>query len=191
MDAKKLAAEVKDNNPNSHWNVIKYDVMREVLQAKLDSNPSFQKALLETGDQKLVEGREDMCWGSGLPFNLTTTTDPKYWPGSNKLGSILESLRAKLRSSDSVVTPGAVDISSPAVPDVTTAKSRGRTIKKVSSIQRRSSAPPSTRPKKVETPLIKSFLTQRTKRQKRELNLQMTVIWMHLLKLPLHQHVIN
>ena len=184
MDAKKLAAEVKDNNPNSHWNVIKYDVMRQVLQAKLDSNPSFQKALLETGDQKLVEGREDMCWGSGLPFNLTITTDPKYWPGSNKLGSILESLRAKLRSSDSVVTPGAVDISSPAVPDVTagaldisapavpdvtTAKSRGRTIKKVSSIQRRSSAPSSTRPKKVETPLIKSFLTQRTKRQKREL----------------------
>ena len=50
MDAKKLAAEVKDNNPDSHWNVIKYDVIREVLQAKLDSNPSFQKALLETGD---------------------------------------------------------------------------------------------------------------------------------------------
>ena len=116
--------------------------------------------------QKMVEGREDMCLSSGLPFNLTIITDPKYWPGSNKLGSILESLRAKLRSSDSVVTPSAVDISAPAVPDVTTAKSRGRTIKKVSSIQRRSSAPPSSRPKKVETLLIKSFLTQRTKRQK-------------------------
>ena len=67
------------------------------------------------------------------------------------------------------VTAGVLDIPAPAVPDVTTAKSRGRTIKKVSSIQRRSSAPSSTRPKKVETPLIKSFLTQRTKRQKREL----------------------
>ena len=126
-------------------------------------------SVFTTGDQKLVEGRQYMCWGSGLPFNLTITTDPKYWPSSNKLGSIVESLRAKLRSSDSVVKPGAVDISSPAVPDVTTTKSRGRTIKKVSSIHRRSSAPPSSRPKKVDTPLIKSFLTQRTKRQKREL----------------------
>ena len=49
---------------------------------------------------KLAEGREDMIWGSGLKFSHTITTKPEYWPGSNKLGSILESLRSTLRSAN-------------------------------------------------------------------------------------------
>ena len=98
IDAKNIAAEIKSDDPNSHWNVIKYDVMREVLQAKIDSSATFRDALLDTGDMKLAEGREDMIWGSGLTFSHTITTKPEYWPGSNKLGSILESLRSMLRS---------------------------------------------------------------------------------------------
>ena len=98
IDAKNIAADIKSDDPNSHWNVIKYDVIREVLRAKIDSSVTFRNALLDTGDMKLAEGREDMIWGSGLTFSHTITTKPEYWPGSNKLGSILESLRSMLRS---------------------------------------------------------------------------------------------
>ena len=52
---------------------------------------------------KLAEGREDMIWGSGLTFSHTITTKPECWPGSNKLGSILESLRSTLRSASPYV----------------------------------------------------------------------------------------
>ena len=98
IDAKNIAAEIKSDDPNSHWNVIKYDVMKEVLQAKIDSSATFRDALLDTGDMKLAEGREDMIWGSGLTFSHTITTKPEYWSRSNKLGSILELLRSMLRS---------------------------------------------------------------------------------------------
>ena len=98
IDAKNIAAEIKSDDLNSHWNVIKYDVMREVLQAKIDTSTTFRNALLDTGDIKLAEGREDMIWGSGLTFSHTIPTKPEYWPGSNKLASILESLRSTLRS---------------------------------------------------------------------------------------------
>ena len=44
IDAKKIAEEVKDDNPKSHWNVIKFDVMREVI----NSSATFRQALLDT-----------------------------------------------------------------------------------------------------------------------------------------------
>ena len=37
-----------------------------------------------------------MFWASGLPPNVTSTTKPEYYPGGNKLGLILESVRADL-----------------------------------------------------------------------------------------------
>ena len=172
IDAKKIAEEVKDDNPKSHWNVIKFDVMREVLQAKINSSATFRQALLDTGDMKLAEGREDMTWGSGLSFNLTITTKSAYWPGSNKLGSILESLRAKLRSSEVEVTASSSKETPVAIPVIASPASRSRSVHKPGSLRKSSQkvTPSTSRLKKNGRPLYKVFMKNRvSKRRKRQL----------------------
>ena len=49
-EAKAIAAEIKSPDVNSKWNLMKCDVMREVLVAKMNSNDEFRKQLLKTGD---------------------------------------------------------------------------------------------------------------------------------------------
>ena len=76
-EAKRIANTIKEEDPLSMWNHKKYDVMREVHQAKLESNCSFREQLLNSGEQILVEASQnDMYWGSGLSYFLTTTTEP-------------------------------------------------------------------------------------------------------------------
>ena len=53
--AKHIASQIKDQDPTSNWNHIKYDVMREVLMAKINTNPDIKSYLYESGDKQLVE----------------------------------------------------------------------------------------------------------------------------------------
>ena len=93
-EAKAIAAEIKSPDMNSKWNLMKCDVMREVLVAKMNSNDEFRKQLLKTGDSILVEASStDAYWGSGLSYSLTTTTHPDFFPGENQLGKLLMELR--------------------------------------------------------------------------------------------------
>ena len=93
-EAKAIAAEIKSPDVNSKWNLMKCDVMREVLVAKMNSSDEFRKQLLKTGDSILVEASStDAYWGSGLSYSLTTTTHPDFFPGENQLGKLLMELR--------------------------------------------------------------------------------------------------
>ena len=107
-EAKSIAAVIKNSDPSSHWNLVKYDVMRQVLRAKAESSEVFRQHLLDTGDKYLVESSvTDNYWGSGLSYNLTITTLPELFPGKNKLGKLLTELRMELRSH--LVTDGESD----------------------------------------------------------------------------------
>lgn len=69
------------------WDEVKDGIMRKALRLKFEQNPELAKKLLATGDQKLVEGN---TWGD------------TYWgvcfgSGENKLGLLLEELRAVLQ----------------------------------------------------------------------------------------------
>ena len=86
-DAKQIASEVKI--PGSWWDNAKYDIMREVLIAKIGSNKFFRDELLNSGDKNLVEALADPWWGCGLPYHIAIKTNPKHYPGSNKLGQLL------------------------------------------------------------------------------------------------------
>ena len=55
FQAKSIATEVKDDNPDSKWNQMKLSVMREVLTAKLHSSDDFKNYLLSTDNRSLVE----------------------------------------------------------------------------------------------------------------------------------------
>ena len=98
LEAKKLAAQIKGQNPS--WHTKKYGVMDQVIRAKANSSPTFRKFLIDTGDKILCEGREDHYWGTGLNYNLTISTKSDFWPGENNLGKILMTLRLELQQQE-------------------------------------------------------------------------------------------
>ena len=84
--------------PDSNWHKIKYDVMERVLQEKAKCSEEFRAALLATDNKLLIEARQDFWWGSGMTYNMTTTTKPIHHPGKSWLGEILMKIRNQLRS---------------------------------------------------------------------------------------------
>ena len=76
------------------WHKIKLTVMREILIAKADYCPMF--ALIDSSDKNLIECTQDLFWASDLSPRLTATTKKSYYPGSNMLGNILESVKRDL-----------------------------------------------------------------------------------------------
>jgi ribA/ribD-fused uncharacterized protein len=71
------------------WELVKDDVMYEVVLAKFSQHPDLRERLLSTGDAYLVEHTEkDGYWGDGGDGS-----------GKNRLGSILMRVREELRRS--------------------------------------------------------------------------------------------
>lgn len=72
------------------WEAKKDSVMLKIVRLKFE-NPQLAQQLLETGDARLEEGNiwNDTYWGISL----------KTGKGRNKLGKILEQVRAELRAS--------------------------------------------------------------------------------------------
>lgn len=69
------------------WDEIKLDVMRVILEAKFTQNPNLMSALIDTGDEELIEGN---YWGD------------TYWGvckgvGQNHLGKLLMELRLQYK----------------------------------------------------------------------------------------------
>lgn len=88
-EAKKLGRQV---NLRSDWESIKYDLMKDIVDAKFSQNPSLKSKLLATGDEELVEGNwwNDTYWG--------VCTNKKYdHVGQNNLGKILMEIRNKFK----------------------------------------------------------------------------------------------
>ena len=73
-----------------HWNIQKFEIMREILRDKFQRNPDLAERLLETGDLYLEETNTwgDIYWGvcQGI--------------GQNNLGKLLMQIRAELRSKE-------------------------------------------------------------------------------------------
>ena len=102
-EAKNIASAIK--TPDSNWHDLKFGVMERVLQAKLKSNKAFRDELLATGNKIIIEARQDLWWGSGMSFRMSTTTKPQYHPGQSWLGEILMKLRSNLQSENTSKIP--------------------------------------------------------------------------------------
>ena len=78
------------------WDAKKFDVMYGCLKKKFVQNPELKALLLSTGDMKLVEATPNRLWGCGatLSSNVIRRHD---WPGLNKHGEILMTVRDELR----------------------------------------------------------------------------------------------
>jgi ribA/ribD-fused uncharacterized protein len=69
------------------WDVVKYEVMERAVRRKFEVYAEFCALLLATGDEKLQEAAPtDYYWGVG-----------REGTGQNKLGLIIERIRAELR----------------------------------------------------------------------------------------------
>ena len=165
-EAKLIASEVKV--PDSWWEDARFDIMRDVLTDKIASSSDFRDALINTGDDYLVEALADPYWGCGLPYHLAITTHPDHYTGSNKLGLLLMELRSEMRKYPSLYAP------SPHIEENTPVSSavaaRGRTMKKRGSTIRISGEPSSSKSQKTSTtPLIReAFKRQSVKRPRRD-----------------------
>ena len=85
----------KDLPLSNVWDVVKLDIMKELVRRKFDACKEFRDALLSTEDKILAEATADCFFGSGLSPELTRCTGPANYPGLNELGKIMMELRSE------------------------------------------------------------------------------------------------
>lgn len=80
-----------------NWDVMKRQIMKEIVRAKLNQHEYIQKKLRQTGSKELIEvSPVDSYWGWGPDHN-----------GQNELGKIWMELRSEMIAlSPSPATPG-------------------------------------------------------------------------------------
>lgn len=80
------------------WNESKDRVMATALKAKFMQHPELLKKLRETGTRRIAEADpRSKYWGIGTSAETSKAKDPERWPGKNRLGALLESLRTELK----------------------------------------------------------------------------------------------
>ena len=94
---------------NPKWAERKVEVMSDVLKAKLEQIDEFKQKLKSSKNDVIVGSAPgDYYWGSGLNTHHTAHTKQQMWPGENKLGEILSTLRAQLQAE----TPSSIPTNS-------------------------------------------------------------------------------
>ena len=90
---KQVAAEL---GTSEAWESRQFDLMYICLLRKFQQHPELKALLLNTGNLRLVEATPDRLWGCGatLSSNALRRHD---WPGKNKHGEILMTVREELR----------------------------------------------------------------------------------------------
>ena len=93
IEIKKLGGSITDT---LDWKKERRDIMKSLLLAKFDQNPTMLDKLLATGNEPLIEATCDKIWASAAPFfskEIATGT----WSGKNLLGVLLVEIRIILR----------------------------------------------------------------------------------------------
>ena len=83
------------------WMDNREEVMKTAMTAKFNQHELFRKALINTGDRKLVEASIDKFWGCGRRLDDPEIIMPKKQiakKSKNIHGKILESIRRDLKN---------------------------------------------------------------------------------------------
>lgn len=121
---KKLGREVR-NYVDAEWDAKRDAIVSVGLREKFAQNPRLLKELLSTAGTALVEASPyDRLWGIGVGMDDPRALDPTQWKGQNRLGVLLDKVRAHfLRLEASPVA--AAPETSPAVNSVPTKRPPG------------------------------------------------------------------
>lgn len=93
-EAKKCGRAVK-NFDAKHWSEVSYKFMKQIVDIKFRTNPSFFAALINPmlmGKTFVEASPYDKVWGIGYDEHDALTSDMSTW-GENRLGKILTELR--------------------------------------------------------------------------------------------------
>ena len=91
--AKEIASRVPSHLRGT-WHKEKCDIMEEILE--LTPVQNFNK-LINCLGKRLVEAiKSDILWSSGLNPSDSSTTKAYFYPGQNRLGHVVERVRANL-----------------------------------------------------------------------------------------------
>jgi predicted NAD-dependent protein-ADP-ribosyltransferase YbiA (DUF1768 family) len=67
------------------------------LKAKFMQHPALLTKLRATGTRRIAEADpRGKYWGIGTSADTSKAADPARWPGTNRMGSLLEALRTEL-----------------------------------------------------------------------------------------------
>ena len=91
--AKQVGGSVKET---TNWHRKKAQVMKEVIELKLEADSGLKEKLIESGSKDLYELTYDRFWGCGFPPSKSEQVKQKGNPGSNRLGKLLMEIRATL-----------------------------------------------------------------------------------------------
>jgi ribA/ribD-fused uncharacterized protein len=79
------------------WVESRDRVMATALKAKFMQHPELLTKLRSTGTRPIAEADpRGKYWGIGTSADTSKAKDPERWPGKNRMGSLLESLRTEL-----------------------------------------------------------------------------------------------
>ena len=87
LECKKLSRDISSFN-YKRWMENAKDLCQNGIEAKFVQNPRIMQALLETGNQKLVECTKDYLWGTGVPLNDPQCLTAKCWKGQGLQGIV-------------------------------------------------------------------------------------------------------
>jgi ribA/ribD-fused uncharacterized protein len=88
----------------SEWYTQVDKLALQGLRCKFNQNPTLLASLRKTNGSSLVMcGPDDGFWGVGLNRQDASRVGQKRWPGQNKIGKLLDTLRADYLSRESDV----------------------------------------------------------------------------------------
>ena len=91
-DIKQLGEELGTSDT---WEQKKFEIMYICVKKKFEQNPHLQQLLLNTGNCELVEATPDRVWGCGATLS-SNVLRRHAWPGQNKHGKILMTVREEI-----------------------------------------------------------------------------------------------
>lgn len=89
---------------NQEWKDKEEEVMTDILRAKFLQNTELSEILINTGSLHLHEASADHKWSTGAELASKALRDGS-WPGLDRLGFLLENLRAELQGTSPSTTP--------------------------------------------------------------------------------------
>lgn len=91
---------------NQEWRDSEENTMTQILRSKFTQNPDLAEILVNTDQLHLHEASADQKWATGDEL-ASKALQSGSWPGMDRLGCLLETIRAELQGQDPASPPTA------------------------------------------------------------------------------------
>ncbi len=96
--ARAIARDFIDSDLAKEWEEKSVQTMYMCLTHKARQCGAFKEALIQSGENILVEATNNNFWAAGLDPYTVSMTKKEFWPGKNMLGDLLMKLRSNIQN---------------------------------------------------------------------------------------------